>query len=143
MTLTLQTSWSSAHFYKNQKWSYKENREHFGRCFSEFGHGHDYKLEVSFEILEKELHNQTSNESDELIEQLQKVILDLRETLDHQHLNFVIPTFKEQIPTTENLALFCQQQVQQKITQQQLEVTLSLVRLFETPELWVELRSME
>jgi 6-pyruvoyltetrahydropterin/6-carboxytetrahydropterin synthase len=132
MTLTLETKWSSAHFYQNPAWTAEKNRSVFGRCFTPHGHGHDYKLEISFETAEQE-------EASDLEPQLRTIIFGLRETLDHQHLNFAIPEFKEKVPTTENLALYCYSKIQEQLTLSRLAIEIEQLRLYERPDLWVEL----
>lgn len=129
MTLRISTQWSSAHFYKQPAWSTDKNQSVFGKCYSEFGHGHDYKLEAEFEIL---------NEQTQAL--LTQILKDLHETLDHHHLNFVIPEFKTKIPTTENLAQFCSDFILNKTKSQNISAELKLVRLFEKPDLWSEIR---
>lgn len=118
MISTIVTQFSCAHFYFQPLWSPEKNRQIFGKCFSEHGHGHDYKLEVSFS-------GSSSTFS--------KNISDLTELLDHQHLNFKIPEFKNQVPTTENLALFCYKRLDSK--------SIHRLRLYERPDLWVEINS--
>jgi 6-pyruvoyltetrahydropterin/6-carboxytetrahydropterin synthase len=129
MILTLETSWSSAHFYKNPKWNDEQNLAQFGRCFNEFGHGHDYKLEVSF----------SGSNLESLREKLSQVIFELREKLDHQHLNFAIPEFKSQIPTTENLAKFCQNEIERALAEKNIAAHITQLKLFERPDLWTEI----
>ena len=48
MILTLQRSFSSAHFYNQPAWSKEQNEKTFGACYTEYGHGHNYTLQVSF-----------------------------------------------------------------------------------------------
>lgn len=95
---------SCAHFYKQDTWTDSENKKEFGLCFSQHGHGHDYSLWVEIE---------PSTNQTELAKWLAH-LNELKNTLDHQHLNFQIDTFKKQIPTTENLVLFCKNFLIQK-----------------------------
>lgn len=129
MILKISTHWSSAHFYHQPSWPPEKNQNHFGKCFSDYGHGHDYKLEAEFEIYADKEHGI-----------LTKILSELHETLDHHHLNFIIPEFKTKIPTTENLTQFCSEFIQQKIQSQKLSAELVFVRLFERPDLWCEIR---
>lgn len=122
--LTLKRNFSCAHFYRQPVWDEKKNRETFGKCFTEYGHGHDYQLEVTF------------SSGDEA--SLSKILDPIIERLDHQHLNFVIPEFKiggnaiARVPTTENLALYLREQIKVSAKVEQL-------KLFERPDLWVEI----
>jgi 6-pyruvoyltetrahydropterin/6-carboxytetrahydropterin synthase len=127
--LTLSSNFSAAHFYHQKKWSEQKNREKFGKCFSKFGHGHDYKVEVTAQISKTEDLEGTKSK-------LAQSLKILREKLDHKHLNLDLPDFHEKIPTTENIALFCLQNIQQDFTQ----VQISSLRVYETPDLFVEIK---
>jgi len=131
MILELSTAWSSAHLYSQPLWSHDQNQAVFGKCFSDHGHGHDYRLEIGFEI---------EKPSDiEIQEPLLKAALQrLHEKLDHHHLNFTIAEFKTQVPTTENLAVYCWKEIQGLSRDLQLPHPKSL-RLYEKPDLWVEI----
>ena len=94
MICTFQYRFSAAHFYQIAAWSEEKNRETFGKCFTEYGHGHDYIVEVMVEYKKSDF---------EVIDQALKTVV-LK--IDHQHLNFVFAEFKEKVPTTENLAQF-------------------------------------
>ncbi|MBC7372002.1 MAG: 6-carboxytetrahydropterin synthase [Bdellovibrionaceae bacterium] len=116
---------SAAHLYHQPKWGKKQNQEKFGKCFTEFGHGHNYRVEAAF----------TENAGPlEDLEQALRLVVGL---LDHQHLNFVIPEFKTAIPTTENIALFCLEKL--KMASPSGEVVS--LRLYEMDDLWVEVTS--
>lgn len=122
--LSLRSSFSAAHFYNQPQWSEEKNREQFGLCYSQYGHGHDYVLEVTF-IGEQEdlLRNR---------ERKQRIVTDLTSELDHRHLNFMIPEFVETVPTTENIALYFWKRLP-------LSDVVRL-RLYETSDLWVEVK---
>lgn len=149
MTLTLRRNFSCAHFYHQPQWSEEKNRETFGKCFTEYGHGHDYQLEVTFNSSLFHL-DEASIKSFE--QKLTKILNPVIEKLDHQHLNFTIPEFMtptdpataSKIPTTENLALYVRDQISEQLQSQPKnkkgEITLQQLRLFERPDLWVELR---
>lgn len=120
----LRQHFSAAHFYHQTKWSEEKNRAEFGKCFTEFGHGHDYVCEIEFS-------------GDELI--AKSAFTKIMTQLDHQHMNFVIPEFKSKIPTTENMALYIQEKVSLELHKQKAESQILSLRLFETPDIWVEL----
>ncbi|MFP5519753.1 MAG: 6-carboxytetrahydropterin synthase [Bdellovibrionia bacterium] len=124
MNITYQFQFSAAHFYEQKKWSPQRNQEIFGACYTPYGHGHNYTVEVSFPATD-ELTRANAN-----YQTAQKIV----NLLDHQHLNFVIEEFKDTVPTTENIAHFLWQKMQ---TQCQLPPVR--LRLFEMPTLWVEL----
>lgn len=127
-------AFSSAHFYSNKSFSAQENQKTFGRCFTEHGHGHNYILEAYFEG--------PINADTGLIVNLIDVDILLKEVvdhLDHHHLNFDIPEFMNIVPTTEVLARYCFSKVQSE-TQKRFNSLMRLykVRLFEAEDLWVE-----
>ena len=126
MILTLESCFSAAHFYSQPKWSESKNKTIFGKCFSKYGHGHNYKLSVSFDLEPKDLTQKS---------ELQQALHSITEKLDHHHLNLVIKEFKNQIPTTENLALYFQEKLK-KITP---SVRIIKIKLFETEDLWTEI----
>ncbi|MBX2986439.1 MAG: 6-carboxytetrahydropterin synthase [Bdellovibrionaceae bacterium] len=117
---------SSAHLYHQKAWSEERNRREFGRCFTEHGHGHNYELLVRFEV--------PANPDPELIARLRRVVSQETQKLDHEHLNFVVPEFRDLIPTTENIALY----LRDKITAHPLPAPWRGLRLHEMPDLWVE-----
>ncbi|WP_374028675.1 6-carboxytetrahydropterin synthase [Bdellovibrio bacteriovorus] len=128
MILTLVSSFSSAHFYSQPQWDEKKNLATFGRCYTRYGHGHNYKLEVGFRVAAAELSDKK--------ESYQELLYRLTSILDHEHLNFVIPEFKEQIPTTENIALYFLNKLKLHVS----EKDLSYLRLYEMDNLWTEIR---
>lgn len=128
MILSLKSCFSSAHFYAQPQWDAVKNQETFGRCYTPYGHGHNYVLEVGFHIGgEDVLAKKGSYET---------LLKELTHRLDHEHLNFVIPEFKERIPTTENTALYFLEKLKLSISEKQI----AFVRLYEMDNLWTEIR---
>ncbi|XGC82456.1 6-carboxytetrahydropterin synthase [Bdellovibrio bacteriovorus] len=128
MILTLSTTFSSAHFYAQKEWSEEQNQKNFGRCYTPYGHGHNYKLEVGFKmsgLLDLEKRNF-----------YQETLKVLTSPLDHEHLNFVIPEFKDKVPTTENISLYLLEKLKLSIDEKQI----SYLRLYEMDNLWTEIR---
>lgn len=127
-------TFSAAHFYHQPQWTAEKNKTEFGKCFSPFGHGHDYRVELTFRIQPGPLVT-------EKISAVLKIFSEILSQLDHHHLNFVLPEFHKQIPTTENLALYIQDQILSgwQNHADSLDVQILKIRLFETPDLWVEL----
>ena len=126
MTLICEYQFSSAHFYKQKHWSIEKNGAVFGKCFTDYGHGHNYRLELEIDI-----GNEIPSTARDLISGAVHVVLN---RLDHQHLNFTIPEFKEVVPTTENISLYLRAQIQIPPPYR-----LGLVRLFEMDTIFVEL----
>ena len=46
-TLTKRLDFSASHRYWHKEWSKKKNVEVFGKCTSQYGHGHNYVLEAT------------------------------------------------------------------------------------------------
>jgi len=121
-----------SHRYHNPAWDDAKNVEVFGRCNLPHGHGHNYVLDVS---LQGDIDPDTGmvinlTEVDRILKE------EVTDVLDHKNLNLDIDAFKDQIPTTENLAKY----IWDKITARLEGVTVTAVRLWEDPELWVEIR---
>jgi 6-pyruvoyltetrahydropterin/6-carboxytetrahydropterin synthase len=128
--LVITSEFSSAHFYKDESMTVNENKKAFGDCYTEFGHGHNYKIEAGFEV-------KPSLKDRDLVKTktyLEKSVTDLTNALDHEHLNFVIPEFKKRIPTTENILLY----FEKKILDLKLKNNLAFIKLFESENLYSE-----
>lgn len=127
MILILKSPFSSAHFYAQSRWSEEKNKQKFGRCYTPYGHGHNYVLEVGFK----------TNEQDFLQDKefYQETLKKLTDHLDHEHLNFEIPEFKSKNPTTENIALYFLDKLKDTIS----EKNISYIKLFEMDNLWTEI----
>lgn len=123
-TLVLSENFAAAHLYHQKAWSEAENQACFGKCFTEHGHGHNYRFEVG--LIEPKAPR----------EELIKAVKATTNLLDHQHLNFVIPEFKDLIPTTENIALYLLKKLQERSPGEKI----SYIKLFEMNDLWVEIR---
>jgi 6-pyruvoyltetrahydropterin/6-carboxytetrahydropterin synthase len=104
---------SASHLYRRPEWSEGENRARFGKCANLPGHGHNYRLYVT---VSGEIDPETGfvielGQLDTLVQQ--HVI----ERLDHQHLNAVLPEFREGglIPSSENLVRWIGEQLTNRI----------------------------
>lgn len=127
MILTLKSPFSAAHFYQQSQWDDKKNQTEFGRCYTQYGHGHNYTLEVGFHVSPNHWEQEKS--------QLQGILAQLTGKLDHEHLNFVIPEFKNTIPTTENIALYFLNKLKEQVKAE----SLSYLRLYEMDTIWTEI----
>jgi 6-pyruvoyltetrahydropterin/6-carboxytetrahydropterin synthase len=126
---------SCAHFYKQDRFSDAENARVFGQCYTPYGHGHNYVLEVFV---------------DGPIDPTTRLVMNLAELddcmklvtapLDHRHLNFDVAEFSQTIPTTENIALYLRQKLLGWIQSHAPNLNLTRLRLYETDDLWVEVR---
>lgn len=126
MKIALTYEFSSAHLYHQKNWSDQKNKDTFGKCYSEHGHGHNYRLQVEIEIGEQNIEVAHSA--------IQAVLKPIISKIDHAHLNFDIPYFKDLVPTTENISLYFKVQIVLPAPYQ-----LKCLRLFEMDSIFVEL----
>lgn len=130
ITICRKSHFNAAHKLYNPIWSKEKNMNVFGRCSYENYHGHNYKLIVKFE---GEIDQDTGMVMD--LSDLKKIIVnEVEDVLDHKNLNLDIDYFKDKIPSTENLAVFIWNKLNDSI---ELEGKLSIV-LYETPRNFVE-----
>jgi 6-pyruvoyltetrahydropterin/6-carboxytetrahydropterin synthase len=100
---------SASHRLHSPLLSNAENAQIFGKCNNPYGHGHDYVLSVTGagSVDARVGLVLRIRELDELVET--KVL----KVLAHSNINKDIPHFKDTVPTTENIALFIAEQLQQ------------------------------
>src|SRR5579859_6604495 len=128
--LTRKAEFSASHYYHNPDFSPEENRRIFGKLNNPHGHGHNYALEVT---VAGELDRRTGMVMD--LKDLKTVIeSEVMEAMDHRFLNEEVPAFLNEIPTTENIAI----EVWRRLAGKILAGRLHRVRLYETPELFVD-----
>lgn len=128
--LTRKAEFSASHYYHNPKLSPEENQRLFGKCNNPNGHGHNYTLEVTVKGAVDAKSGFVVDLRD-LKDIMSREVLD---ALDHRFLNKEVPEFFAAIPTTENLAVAIWQRLAPKLTAAQLH----RVRLYETPDLFVD-----
>jgi 6-pyruvoyltetrahydropterin/6-carboxytetrahydropterin synthase len=130
--LTRTVRFSAAHRYHRPEWSPERNREAFGACSNPHGHGHNYLLEVMVSG-QPDLRTGFCTDLVALDRLLQE---EVRDVLDHQHINHVVPEFGEggQIPTTENLVVWIWARLAPRIEQ----ARLVRLRLREDADLFVD-----
>lgn len=138
LVLTRRASFTCVHKYVNPKWSEKENREVFGLCYSQWGHGHNYDVEVSVSGPLDPRTGMILNLA-KLDQHLNRVL----QKLDGKNINAEISEFYEMIPTTENLIAYIQKEIEPLIKSEP-GVVLERIRLYEAPTLWVDwIRSID
>jgi 6-pyruvoyltetrahydropterin/6-carboxytetrahydropterin synthase len=120
---------AAAHLYRQKNWDPAKNAQVFGKCYSEYGHGHNYRLEVGFTLSSQALQTSTTD--------LNQAVSQVCALLDHKHLNFVVPEFLNTVPTTENIALYLLKKLQEACPKD----PISYIKLFETDTLWVEIHA--
>lgn len=126
VTLTRSYSFSSAHRLYNPQLSEEENRQRFGKCANPYGHGHDYRLEVTVRGEPDPITGMVMNIAD-LDAIVQREVV---EVLDHRFLNEEVPPFDREVPTSERIVQFIVERLQPYF---QGQVQLVRVRLYETP----------
>jgi len=128
--LTRKTEFSASHVCRIAGLGDEENFRLFGKSSYPNGHGHNYVLEVTVKGEPDPKTGMVINLTD-LDTIIKKNAADL---LDHRFLNIDIPHFKELVPTTENISLF----IWDSIKGAHEGCELHMVRVYETPELYVE-----
>jgi len=123
---------NAAHRLHNDRKSADWNRETFGACNLPNFHGHNYELEVH---VEGTIDPDTGYVVD--VGVLKRLADELIVSqLDHRNLNLDVPWFGSRIPSAENIAAYCWEQLADRIPAGRL----SLIRLWETPRNYVEYR---
>ena len=128
--LTRRYLFSASHRLHCDEMSAQENQAVFGKCNNPHGHGHNYTLEVTV----KGNVDQRSGFVVDLKELKEIMNREVIEAMDHRFLNKEVADFKDQIPTTENLAISIWRRLQPKLNLAELH----RVRVYETPDLFVD-----
>lgn len=132
MLITRKVEFSASHVCRSAALSEEENQRQYGAAANPHGHGHNYVLEVT---LEGEPHPVTGMVLD--LKEL-KAILN-REVVtpyDHRFLNYEVPPFDVQVPTTENIARDIWRRLEPHLSGGGHR--LHGVRVYETPDLYVD-----
>ena len=112
-SLVLEARFSSAHLYHQPLWTSEKNHEIFGKCFTEFGHGHNYLARAEWlEISELEASK------------IRKIFDEIISSLDHKHLNFMLSEFLNKIPTSETICQYLKEKIEAQIPFQLLSLEL-------------------
>jgi 6-pyruvoyltetrahydropterin/6-carboxytetrahydropterin synthase len=132
MFITRKAEFSASHVCRNNHWSDEENRRVYGDASRPNGHGHNYVVEVTLE-----------GDPDPVT----GMVVDLKEVkdilerevvhpMDHRSLNFEVQPFDKVVPTAENIALEIWRRLANGF--QSMPTKLYRVRLYETPDLYVD-----
>ena len=132
MLITRKVEFSASHVCRNPELSDEENRRVFGMAANPYGHGHNYVLEVSVEGQPDPVTGMVLDLK-ELKEVLNREVV---QPYDHRFLNREVPPFDRVIPTAENIARDIWQRLDPHLSS--LGRKLQLVRLYETPDLYVD-----
>jgi 6-pyruvoyltetrahydropterin/6-carboxytetrahydropterin synthase len=132
MFVTRRAEFSASHVCRLDSLTESENREIFGSAANPHGHGHNYVVEVTLEGDPDPITGMVVDLKD-VKELLQNEILT---PMDHRFLNHEVKPFDTVIPTTENIAREIWHRLELQTSK--LNATLARVRLFETPDLYVD-----
>ncbi|WP_246944189.1 6-carboxytetrahydropterin synthase [Bacillus pinisoli] len=128
--LTRILDFSATHSYTIPAWTTNKNKQVFGPCSNQNGHGHDYKLEV---VVKGPLIGETGIVMN-TVDIKQKVNQFLKSELDGKFLNKENDYFKDHIPTTENIVNYLWNAVENMFD----DCTLHRIRLHENHYLFAE-----
>jgi len=131
--ITKKAEFSASHRYWNPDWDEEKNKKIFGKNTSPLGHGHNFHLEVT---VEGEINQDTGMVIN--LFDLKAILNVVLEKYDHKYLNEDIELFKEVIPTPENIARQLWSDLEEELLRRGTECRLYKVRLFETPDLYVD-----
>jgi len=131
VTMTRLYIFSAAHRLYNLQLSDEDNRAIYGKCANPYGHGHDYRLEITVRGVPNPITGMVMNltELDTLVQ------AEVLRHLDHKYLNEETPPFDHIPPTSENLVAFI---VERLTPHLQGNARLYRVRLWETPRSYFE-----
>ena len=119
MKLGVSTDFSAAHSLPR----------HPGKCKNL--HGHTYRLDV---VVEGDKKEDTECVAD--FSEVKAVVEEVIELVDHKFLNEIIS-----YPTSENIALFLKEQLEKKLNDSNLGVSLYSLRIWEGKDKWVMVES--
>lgn len=133
MFVTRRAEFSASHVCRVACLSESENREIFGPAANPHGHGHNYIVEVTLEGHPDPITGMVIDLKD-LKQLLEDEILT---PMDHRFLNHEVKPFDTVIPTTENIAREIWRRLEGRVSN--LNASLAKVRLFETPDFYIEI----
>ena len=132
MFITRKVEFSASHVCRNPELSDEENRKLYGLAANPNGHGHNYVVEVSLRGNPDPVTGMVFDLK-ELKQILNRYIV---EPYDHRFLNYEVSPFDRVVPTTENIARDIWQRLEPRLSNG--KVRLHLVRVYETPDLYVD-----
>jgi len=128
--VTRRVHFNAAHRLHNPARSDEWNRETYGPCNNPHYHGHNYEMDVT---VEGNISPETGYVLD--ITRLKALVEEhVVSRLDHRNLNLEVPWFRDRIPSAENIAVVCWEELSRVLPR---DLTLR-IRLWETPRNYVE-----
>ena len=130
VSVTRKVHFNAAHRLHNPARDAAWNTTTFGACNNPNYHGHNYELEAT---VTGEIDPVTGFVIDIAV---LKALLDehVVAVLDHKNLNLDVPWFADHVPTAENIAVFCWEQLAPTVPAGRL----TNLRLWETPRNYVD-----
>ncbi len=132
MLLTRRVEFSASHRCYQPDLTEAENYALYGMAANPNGHGHNYVVEVTIRGAVDPVTGMVFDLK-KLKDILNREVVD---PMDHRHLNYEVPPFDRVVPTAENLAREVWRRIQGPLSSE--GVDLANVRLFETPDLYVD-----
>ncbi len=128
--VTRREVFSASHRLTNPELSDAENDAIYDKCNYQYGHGHNYILEV---VVAGKVNSKTGYVID--LKKLKRIVREkVISKVDHRHFNFDIEFMKDIIPTAENIAIGIWKLLENEIN----EGKLYSVKLYETENNYVE-----
>jgi len=132
MYVTRREVFSASHRLYNDALSEGENVQLYDKCANQFGHGHNFVLEV---VVRGTIDPVSGYVIDLKI--LKKILQEnVIQKVDHRHLNYEVDFLKGIVPTSENICLGIWDQLKDKLP----AGSLYSVKLYETENNYVEYR---
>jgi len=121
---------SAAHRLFNPENSEEQNEQVYDKCNNYYGHGHNYKLEVTVKGYPEPDIGYVID-----LKKLKKIIEDeIVNKVDHKHLNYDVDFLKGIIPTVEHLAVTFWDILKDKLPAGELH----RIRIYETDNSFVD-----
>ena len=132
MLITRKIEFSASHVCRSPLLSEEENRRLFGPAANPHGHGHNYVVEVSLEGRPDPVTGMVLD-----LKELKDILTrEIVEPYDHRFLNYEVPPFDREVPTTENIARDIWKRLEPRFSGGSNR--LHSVRVYETPDLYVD-----
>jgi len=132
MVITRKVEFSASHTCRNPRLSDEENHRLYGAAANPHGHGHNYVVEVSLRGQPDPVTGMVLD-----LKELKEILTrEIVEPYDHRFLNYEVPPFDREVPTTENIARDIWRRLEPRLNGDGR--ALHSVRVYETPDLYVD-----
>lgn len=130
--ITRRETFNAAHRLKRDDWTNEENERIFGKCCNQNWHGHNFELFVTVRGIPSKETGFVIN-----LKTLGDILKDgVIEKIDHKNINVDVDFMKDQMSSTENLAIGIWDQIEDEIMK--LGGELAKIKLVETENNYVE-----